>query len=356
MITRHIADLLYHHECVIVPGLGGFIKAYSPAKIIHTTHQFYPPSGKIAFNSGLSANDGILANYIASVDNISYRQAISEIDHWVESNFETLKKGERIFLEGIGDLFMNASGRLEFNPSIKINFHEDSFGLPVFFAKAVEVEPLILSGIQPPENTLRRTKLHRLIPETIKWAAVLAPFVAFTLWGSLNGSIINNYVHNYTGMYSWVRSTPGKKVPVNIASFPVKVKERSLKIVQSPSVIMAGENISFNPGIVSYTELAKKNLIVDGKTTVITSKDVAADQSYYIIGGAFRDHSNALKLISMLEEKGYPASVVDTTPGGLYIVSMKRLDNYADAKSQLSEIKKAGFASSWILRKQSGRN
>ena len=53
MITRHIADLLYDRECVIVPGLGGFIKAYRPALIIHGTHEFYPPSGTIAFSCSM---------------------------------------------------------------------------------------------------------------------------------------------------------------------------------------------------------------------------------------------------------------------------------------------------------------
>ena len=84
MITRHIADLLYHHECVIVPGLGGFIKANIPARIIHTSHEFFPPSGTLAFNSGLAANDGLLANHIASVQNTSYREALYEIKKWVE--------------------------------------------------------------------------------------------------------------------------------------------------------------------------------------------------------------------------------------------------------------------------------
>ena len=84
MITRHLADLLYHNECVIVPGLGGFIKAYNPARIIHTTHHFFPPSGSIAFNAGLSANDGLLGNYIATAENTTYREALYSISSWVE--------------------------------------------------------------------------------------------------------------------------------------------------------------------------------------------------------------------------------------------------------------------------------
>ncbi len=225
MITRHIADLLFDHECVIVPGLGGFLKAYSPARIHHLTHEFHPPSGHVAFNAGLSGNDGQLANHIASVQKTNYHDALYEIKLWVDECYKSLKKGDNVVIEGIGDLFMNSSRKIEFIPSAEVNFNADSYGLPVFFAKAAGKDSFVLPEIQPSIHTHRRSKFSRLVPETLKWAAVLAPFIAFVLWGSLNGNIIDNYVHNYTGMYSWVRSTPGKTVPVKAISSKIAVKE-----------------------------------------------------------------------------------------------------------------------------------
>ena len=129
MIARHIADLLYHHECVIVAGFGGFIKAYSPAMILHTTHEFSPPSGSVAFNAGLSGNDGLLANYIASVENISYRDALFEINQWVGKCTSDLNHNTTVSLHGIGEVFLNDSGNIEFTPSKQVNFNADSFGL-----------------------------------------------------------------------------------------------------------------------------------------------------------------------------------------------------------------------------------
>ncbi len=354
MITRHIADLLHHHECVIVPGLGGFIKAYKPARIIHKTHEFFPPSGTVAFNSGLAINDGLLANHISSVENTSYREALYTIKQWVDKCHAAANKNEKVVLEGIGELFINKSGKLEFNPSSLFNFNDESFGLPIFFAKVSGNELLNVPDIQNSRRKNRNSRLIRLIPETLKWAAVLAPFVAFVLWGSINGNIIDNYVHNYTGMYSWVRSTPGKTVALKAVAVPVKAKEVSKQVIQSPASILAGENIAFDPGVVSYTEL-DKNIIKKAEVVqLVVPEIVNSSQNYFIIGGAFRDHDNALKLISMLKEKGYPASIVDTTPGGLYIVSMKGFGSYDEAANQLIEIKKAGFPSSWILKKQRG--
>ena len=354
MITRHIADLLHHHDCVIVPGLGGFIKAYKPARIIHTTHEFFPPSGTVAFNSGLAVNDGILANHIASAENISYREALSTIKQWTDKCLFSVNGGEKIILNGIGELFINKSGKLEFNPSLLINFNDESFGLPIFFAKVSNNESFEVPDIQNYRRKNRNSRLVRLIPETLKWAAVLAPFIAFVLWGSINGNIIDNYVHNYTGMYSWARSTPGKTVALKAVAVPVKTKEVSKPVIQSPASILAGENIAFDPGVVSYTELDKNKITRVEPVQLEAPEASITSQDYFIIAGAFRDHGNALKLISMLKEQGYPASVVDTTPGGLYIVSMKGFSSYNEASNQLGEVKKAGFPSSWILKKQRG--
>lgn len=354
MITRHIADLLYYHDCVIVPGLGGFIKAYRPAQIVHARHEFHPPSATIAFNAGLSVNDGLLANHIASVQNTSYREALYEIKQWVNTCLDSVTKNDKVNLDGIGEFFLNASGKLEFSPSLQVNFNTDSFGLPVFTAKTAANKSFVVPEIQTNKHSNKRIKLHRLIPETLKWAAVLAPFVAFVLWGSLNGNIIENYVHNYTGMYSWVRSTPGKTAPVKAVTNAVKAAETPKNTIESPASILAGENISFNPGMVSYTELDKNNIVIAEPAPLNVTEVIAGDENYFIIGGAFRDQNNALNLVTTLREQGYPAAVVDTTNSGLYIVSLKGFNNYSEASDQISEIKRSGFPSSWILKKQKG--
>ncbi len=355
MITKYITDLLFHHECVIVPGLGGFLRAYSPARINPVTHEFRPPSGNVAFNAGLSGNDGQLANYIASVQNTNYHDALYEIKLWVDECYRTLKKGDKVIIKNIGALFMNSDRKIEFIPSAEVNFNTNSFGLPVFFAKAVTKESFVLPEIQLSAHSHRNTKLGRLVPETLKWAAVLAPFVAFVLWGSLNGNVIDNYVHNYTGMYSWVRSTPGKTAVAKTTTPVLNVKvSNTSEFVQSPAAVLAEQNISFEPGVISNNELAQNKITITDANAVEPLEQNAIEQDYFIIGGAFRDQNNAVKLISTLRQQGYPAALVDTTPGGLYIVSMKGFTDYYEATNQLSEFKKAGFETSWILKKSRG--
>lgn len=74
-IAHYIADLLFEHECVVIPGLGGFITKDHPASIHPLKHQFKPPSREIVFNPHLRTNDGLLLSLIAQSENLSYQDA-----------------------------------------------------------------------------------------------------------------------------------------------------------------------------------------------------------------------------------------------------------------------------------------
>ena len=78
-VAKYINDLLYRYDCVIVPNFGGFISNRIGAKVNRVSHHFYPPTKQIAFNVHLKQNDGLLVNYIASVENISFEKAIAKI-------------------------------------------------------------------------------------------------------------------------------------------------------------------------------------------------------------------------------------------------------------------------------------
>jgi len=75
-IRVHIARLLEEHDCVILPGFGGFIGNYAPARIDPVSHSFIPPAKKILFNINLRQNDGLLYNRIVTDEGVSYADAL----------------------------------------------------------------------------------------------------------------------------------------------------------------------------------------------------------------------------------------------------------------------------------------
>ena len=67
-LARHIELLLLEHDCVIVPGLGGFIANHADARYTgDEEHLFLPPYRTIGFNQQLQVNDGLLVqSYMAA--------------------------------------------------------------------------------------------------------------------------------------------------------------------------------------------------------------------------------------------------------------------------------------------------
>ena len=92
-LGQYIIQLLLTHDCVIVPGFGGFVANYCDAVHDESTHTFSPPSKKILFNSSLSHNDGLLINHIAEQLNVSYSEAEQMVRQSVDDAWIELEKG-----------------------------------------------------------------------------------------------------------------------------------------------------------------------------------------------------------------------------------------------------------------------
>ena len=126
-LTTYITDLLYRYECVIIPGFGAFLTRYKSAYIDEETNTFHPPSKVVSFNRQLQTNDGLLANYIASVEKCSYELALGKIRKNTAKISNTLLQGERVSFENIGQFFLNEEKSLQFEPMSRHNFQEATF-------------------------------------------------------------------------------------------------------------------------------------------------------------------------------------------------------------------------------------
>ncbi len=71
-ISKHISELLYSYECVILPSFGGFISNYKSALLSADGRSIIPPTKAISFNKNLNKSDGLLINYVAEQNDITY--------------------------------------------------------------------------------------------------------------------------------------------------------------------------------------------------------------------------------------------------------------------------------------------
>lgn len=106
-LSRHIELLLLEHNCVIVPGLGGFIANMAGAVYNDTADSdrlFIPPYRTIGFNPQLQVNDGLLVQSYMQAYDASYPAAYLQMEKDIERLNTHLNLFGEYKLEGIGTL------------------------------------------------------------------------------------------------------------------------------------------------------------------------------------------------------------------------------------------------------------
>jgi nucleoid DNA-binding protein len=164
-LDKHIRDLLYRNECVVIPDFGAFITSTNSAKIKNSI-EFIPPSKSITFNYKIQKNDGLLSSYIADSNNLSFDDAMKIIKLNVINFKQILEENKTINFEDIGQISLN-DGVYQFNSNPKSNYLKESYGLTNI------------------TNPIIQRKSNSSIPKLFKYAAIL-----------LIGFLISNVVYN----------------------------------------------------------------------------------------------------------------------------------------------------------------
>ncbi|NLA24721.1 MAG: hypothetical protein GX879_07120, partial [Bacteroidales bacterium] len=130
-IEKHIIDLLYYHDCVILPEFGGFVVNYQEAQIDFQQQKLSPPARVLAFNQSLTINDGLLINAVSQLEKISYEEAANAVSEYVKQLQNELKNNSALNIENIGK-FSFTNNIIEFHPTGNHNFLLGSYGLSDF--------------------------------------------------------------------------------------------------------------------------------------------------------------------------------------------------------------------------------
>lgn len=115
-LERHIEILLLDNDCVVVPGLGGFVAHHIGARYDKRDNMFLPPLRTVGFNPQLTMNDSLLAQSYAEAYDMSFPQAMRSIESQVSQLKQQLSEKGAYDMHGIGQLFINQEGKIGFNP------------------------------------------------------------------------------------------------------------------------------------------------------------------------------------------------------------------------------------------------
>lgn len=249
-IAGYIGDLLYEYECVVIPGLGGFLTRDHPAYIHPIKHYFKPPHREIVFNPMLRTNDGLLLNYIARSEKLAYHDAKSRLDRFVVKCLEVLNEGKKINFRNIGNIQYNKEKQIIFEPDTNQNYLSESFGLSSFVSPPIKredfqqrVEKVFSSPPRsreeqtpepPPTNSkkpqpaVEKRMLASRRPGKLKRQLVIvgaAATLLFAAWATMNYQTVNFYYDKYKSQASilpFFYVSPNEYVIHHLDQLPVK--------------------------------------------------------------------------------------------------------------------------------------
>ena len=389
-IGPYISELLFDFECVVIPGLGGFIVNDKPASINRITHQFKPPYRQIIFNAHLRANDGLLINHIARAEGISYAEVKGRIELLVEHIFQQLEKGNKIAVEKIGVLYYDQHNHFVFEQDTAINYNPSSFGLISFVSPAItrtsEAERLkgIITGREPKKvkpvdrrptpAKSKRTASRKETTYSLR-SLVVSLGVIFLLismgWGVTYPDKVKNYLENNASVIPFLYNNANDYVVTNIDKLslqkekvqyiPREETEITFELLVPDDVSIAENNneevseikepvkekVSSEP--VEITEKPISKVLADEKIAKPVVK--ASASQYYVIAGSFSKENNAKRFVEELNQHGFQAQIADTNKNGMYRVAYVGMETLALAKEQLTAIRQEQNPDAWILRK-----
>ncbi len=304
-LANHLQDLLYRYECVILPGFGAFLTQRKSAFFNENSQSFYPPKKVVSFNRQLTNNDGLLANYISEVENISYKAAVIRITDFVNDLEKSLENESQVELGRIGRFYLSIEGLIQFQPLDSTNYLAEAFGLSQFPVQEIKREKY---KKQVAELTAKK-EIH--VTPNQKWPYAYLKYAAIGLLalgvsGFAGLSIYSNQISQH-----------------NIAQQQAAESQLQQQIQQA-------------------------TFIIDSPLASVTLKVDKQSGDYHVVAGAFRVEENAQKKVKELKLTGHKARLIGANRFGLHQVVYSSHQTRKEALQMLRKVKQENEGA-WLL-------
>jgi cell division septation protein DedD len=357
-VAQHISQLLYCHDCVIVPTFGGFVTNYQSAQLNAEKGIALPPSKTLSFNRFLLHNDGLLINEISKQEGISYNESSHIVKEYANECQLTLDTKGRLELDKIGVLYFDDK-KLKFKPSDE-NFAVSAFGFnPVVFSlkqteeniKTEEItpspKPISRKTEEPKENrtTITAPQPSKKPSKSLKYmSAALFVIVAFySAWIPLKTDVIQTGSLEFTDLnpfeFNKCPSVYNEHLPkISFLEFEADILDDNQTLEIEDRTLFV-KDITLD----TLTNVAESTYV-----ETVVSKPSSGKQ-YYVVAGCFQEESNAIKFVAALKQEGFQSEIIDVK-NGLHRVAFRKFSSFEEAlelhKNLLLEGKEA-----WVLTK-----
>ena len=388
-----LPGMFWDHDCVMLPGLGGFVCNPRSAWYDEAKRQIVPPSRDVLFNARLTTNDGLVANELMAKRGVMYPEALKAVESLVGHLQQQLEAGTTVELPGLGKLYREEDQQVRFMADAEFERMLQSFGhasIPLVAREVsapmpVTVTPKVVNAPSPEPVVTKTTNEPRVIPFRVQLArAAAAVAIPLTLAGAY-------LLADPAGNETLLGSNPlWNAVPVTATYAPV---ERDADVASMAEAVQAEQGESIE-AFVSRTDwegllefdvmegrpaagglrvmvpaqpeaeaeapqpVAKAEVVEEVEAPVVPDAPepipapVAkpAPVKFMIVGGAFGVQANAEKLASSMRSEGFDTSLHYQSYNGLTVVSMGGYATEASARQALADARARGHEKAWLKR------
>ena len=383
-VVRVLPGMFWDNDCVMLPGLGGFVCNPRSAWYDASKRQMVPPSRDVLFNPRLTTNDGLVANELMAKYGATYREAIDALEAMVGKVKRELNNGSSVDLPGIGRLYMESDGLLRFVTDAEFERLLRSFGhASIALSPKEEKEPSVARPAKvvafpsqeptaPEQGSSWRIQVGRAaaavaIPLTLAGAWLLSrPTGSDTLLGSNPLWNAVPLAAEYTpwddamdmeafllppepaeDLKSFVERTHWE----GLLEFDLELGAPKAGGLRVMLPLEAPVNPVSEPAPVPAPAPATEPATAPAPAVAPSVPAAApAPVRFLIVGGAFSVKENAQKLAGQLGSEGFDTSLHFQSHNQLTVVAMGGYAEETEARTALAQARAKGHAKAWLKR------
>ena len=381
-LAQHIEVLLLENDCVIVPGLGGFVAHYTPAMRVAEENVFLPPTRIIGFNPQLKMNDGLLVQSYMAVYDTDFSDATRIVEKEVAYIFTALHEEGKVDLPNIGELRYSIHGTYDFAPyDHKITtpylYGLDSFEMQELAElKKTYMEKTIRYSVPVvPEDKKQKFefKFNRsYLSNAVAMIAVVALFFFLSTPIENTEVVEGNYAQLLPNeLFEMIEKESlainpivvSRKADTPKASAQKNTGRKSKKKVVPVAVreVKVGQANAQNAPVVSQPK--QQAAEVSSSTSVTTKSEIqkttagtvapslVSAQKYHVIIASVGTEKDAEAMAKQLIEKGYPHAKAIVGDGKMR-VSIESCGTETEAYQALNRVRQnETYKNAWVLKK-----
>lgn len=374
-IEKHISELLFRYDRIIVPGLGMFTCSHESASVHPITHRFQPPNKRVAFDANVKEDpDNMLALYVAKVERMAAEDVDKGISDYVATVISGIASASGVEISKVGTLKNDDQGNIILKPDSETNVFAPAFGMGEFRSPAIErskkpsrkKEEAVVAAVVIAEEKEKSRKGF--------WIAAI--IILLLLIGSLGywkRQEINNFYVSITnsndteklantddqGSENADAENSGNEGENDLASaepYAPRTSEngQELQGAEKLEAELSGKELLPN----AYKEEPAKKVRrkpvrkYTAADIVVEYPDYYKEQTeYFLIAGCFVYIKNAREYREKLLRQGYESEVVGAGSDGCYRVSYGKYYLEEEALGRLNYIRSTINDGAWLLKR-----